>query len=284
MKKVITIFGVILLASVILTSCGRNQTEDKGLIGETNKTRDKPNSTKTYSLQEAIKDSFVEISADGNGTFRNIKLVIKNNSDCNLKISVPAGVYFENPDDRAQSLITAKKIDELLLSDNQEFRIDALTFCTNVKQKVPGFLKGWIFKQNYNGGLDEVIEFYGKHEKVINKWLEKKNERFSTEENRLLFFQTVIWFHEGGQYSEILNLLKNDVFNNDIQQAKSWLDDIQKEAVQLSHMIKDRDSEKIQSWLKQKTLELIPTNIQVEKVVDEGQEKLEKLRNRLKRN
>ena len=129
-----------------------------------------------------------------------------------------------------------------------------------------------------------MIEFYGKHEKVISKWLEKKIERFSTEENRLLFFQTVIWFHEGGQYSEILNLLKNDVFNNDIQQAKSWLDDIQKEAVELSHMIKDRDSEKIQSWLKQKTLELIPTNIQVEKVVDEGQEKLEKLRNRLKRN
>ena len=73
----------------------------------------------------------------------------------------------------------------------------------------------------------------------------------------MLFFQTVIWYHEGGQYLEILGMLKNGVFKNDIEQAKVWLDEIQKEASELAQLIKERDSEKIKNWFKQKTLELI---------------------------
>ena len=53
------------------------------------------------------------------------------------------------------------------------------------------------------------------YEKIIdraNSQNRKKNKEFSDENKRMLFFQTVIWYHEGAQYQEILAMLKNDVF------------------------------------------------------------------------
>jgi polyhydroxyalkanoate synthesis regulator phasin len=98
----------------------------------------------------------------------------------------------------------------------------------------------------------------------------------------MLFFQTVIWYHEGGQYQEILAMLKNDVFKNDIEQAKVWLDEIHEEASELAKLIKERDSEKIKTWLKEKTLELIPTSEQIDEAVDKGKEKIDNIRKRLR--
>ena len=242
----------------------------------------KPDPNITYSLKEALANDFIKISADGNGTYRNIKLNLENKSDASCKLTLTAGLYFENPDDKSQSLITAKKIDIITIDDKQKFSLDVPSFCTNVKQSVPGLLKDWNHNPNYNGGLDEVIAFYGKYEKGINKWLEKKNKEFSDENKRMLFFQTVIWYHEGAQYQEILEMLKNDVFKNDIEKAKVWLDNIQQEASQLAQLIKERDSEKIKTWLKEKTLELIPTSEQVDEAVDKGKKTLDKFRNRLK--
>jgi hypothetical protein len=229
-----------------------------------------------------LASDFIKISADGNGTYRNIRLNLENKSDASCKLTLPAGIYFENPDDKAQSLITAKKIEIITLNDKQKFSLDVPSFCTNVQQSVPGLLKNWNHNPNYNGGLDEVIEFYGKYEKGINEWLEKKNKEFSDENKRMLFFQTVIWYHEGAQYQEILAMLKNDVFKNDIERAKVWLDNIQQEASELAQLIKERDSEKIKTWLKEKTLELIPTSEQIDEAVDKGKRKLDKFRNRLR--
>ena len=118
----------------------------------------------------------------------------------------------------------------------------------------------------------------------MNTKLEKKNPKFSSDENRMLFFQIVIWYHEGGKYQEILNMLKKDVFQNDINHAKIWLDEIHTEAAELAQLIKERDSDKIKKWLKQKVLELIPTTEQIDNVVEKGKKKLEGLRNRLKNN
>ena len=257
MKKAMMILTTFLVASAILTSCGGNSEKKVEVEVEESNEITKPDPDKIYSLKDALASNFIKISADGNGTYRNIRLNLENNSNASFNLTIPAGIYFENPDDKAQSLITAKKIETITLSDKQKFSSDVPSFCTNVKQSVPGLLKNWRHNPNYNGGLDEVIEFYGKYEKVINEWLEKKNEKFSTEDNRMLFFQTVIWYHEGGQYLEILGMLKNGVFKNDIEQAKVWLDEIQKEASELAQLIKERDSEKIKNWFKQKTLELI---------------------------
>jgi len=281
MKNLMKIFTLLLLCLSVLTSCFRNSGKKDNQVEKTVGIA-KPSSNKIYSLKEALAGDFIKISADGNGTYRNIRLNLENNCNSKILISLPAGIYFENPDDKAQSLITAKLKEKILLREKQKFNLDLPSFCTNVNQNVPGILRNWSYKPNYSGGLDEVIEFYGKYEKGINEWLDKKNQKFSTEENRMLFFQTVIWYHEGGQYPEILGMLKNDVFKNDIAQAKVWLDAIQKEAAELAQLIKERNSEKIKTWLKQKTLELIPTSEQIDNVVRDGKKKLDKVRNRLK--
>lgn len=238
----------------------------------------------TYSLQDALTNNFVKISADGKGTYRSIGLNLENNTDADISVSLPPGIYFENPDNAAQSLVTAQRYKSILLNNKQKISLDVASFCTNVKQKVPGELKDWRYKSNYDGGLDEVIEFYGKYENGINEWLEKKNKRFATEENRLLFFQTVIWYHEGGQYSEILGMLKNDVFKNDIEQSKLWLDEIHEEANELAQLIRERDSRNIKSWLKQKTLALLPTPEQIDNTVEKGKKRLDRIRDRLNNN
>ena len=281
MKKVMKIIATLFVASLILTSCGGNSQEGEP-HDKPNENVKKPDPNITYSLKEALANDFIKISADGKGTYRNIKLNLENKSDASCKLTLPAGLYFENPDDKSQSLITAKKIEIITIDDKQKFSLDVPSFCTNVKQSVPGLLKDWNHNPNYNGGLDEVIDFYGKYEKGINEWLEKKNKEFSDENKRMLFFQTVIWYHEGAQYQEILEMLKNDVFKNDIEKAKVWLDNIQQEASQLAQLIKERDSEKIKTWLKEKTLELIPTSEQIDEAVDKGQKRLDKFRNRLK--
>jgi hypothetical protein len=279
MKKATAIFGALLITSIILTSCGGSPddtTTDANVL--------KPTPNVTYSLQDALTNNFVKISADGKGTYRSIGLNLENNTDANISVSLPAGIYFENPDNAAQSLITAQKYKSILLNNKQKISLDVASFCTNVKQKVPGVLKDWRYESNYDGGLDEVIEFYGKYETGINEWLEKKNKRFSTEENRLLFFQTVIWYHEGGQYSEILGMLENDVFKNDIEQSKLWLDEIHEDANELAQLIRERDSQKIKSWLKQKTLELLPTSEQIDNTVDKAKKRLDRIRDRLNNN
>jgi len=281
MKKVTKIIATLFVASLILTSCGGNSKEGEPQ-DKPNENVKKPDPNITYSLKEALASDFIKISADGNGTYRNIRLNLENKSDASCKLTLPAGIYFENPDDKAQSLITAKKIEIITLNDKQKFSLDVLSFCTNVQQSVPGLLKNWNHNPNYNGGLDEVIEFYGKYEKGINEWLEKKNKEFSDENKRMLFFQTVIWYHEGAQYQEILAMLKNDVFKNDIEQAKVWLDEIHKEASELAKLIKERDLEKIKTWLKEKTLELIPTSEQIDEAVDKGKEKINNIRKRLR--
>lgn len=281
MKKVMKIIASLFFASAILTSCGGNSQEGEP-HDKPNENVKKPDPNITYSLKDALASDFIKISADGNGTYRNIRLNLENKTDASCKLTLPAGIYFENPDDKAQSLITAKKIEIITLNDKQKLSQDVPSFCTNVKQSVPGLLKNWNHNPNYNGGLDEVIEFYGKYEKGINEWLEKKNKEFSDENKRMLFFQTVIWYHEGGQYQEILAMLKNDVFKNDIEQAKVWLDEIHEEASELAKLIKERDSEKIKTWLKEKTLELIPTSEQIDEVVDKGKEKIDNIRKRLR--
>ncbi len=283
MKKVTKIIATLFVASLILTGCGGNSQEGEPQ-NKPNENIKKQDLNITYSLNDALASDFIKISADGNGTYRNIRLNIENKSDASCKITLPAGIYFENPDDKAQSLITAKKIEIITLNDKQKFSLDVPSFCTNVKQSVPGVLKNWNHNPNYNGGLDEVIEFYGKYEKGINEWLEKKNKEFSDENKRMLFFQTVIWYHEGAQYQEILAMLKNDVFKNDIEKAKVWLDNVQQEASKLAQLIKERDSEKIKTWFNEKTLELIPTSEQIDEAVDKGKKMLDKYRNKLRTN
>jgi hypothetical protein len=246
-------FIVFIAFAVNFSCCSSGRKNDSPEFSDTREEM-LPDSKKVYDFKDAVEKNFIEVSADGLGTFRFINVNIRNKSNVEVEVSVPSGLYFENPDSKAQSLISAKKEKNIVLAPRESIKYRTRSFCTNVKQNVPGFLKDWNFNSNYSGGLDAVIEFYGDYEIPINEWLESKNSKFKSEESRMLFFQTVIWYHEGGQYQEILLMLKNSVFKNDINEAKIWLEEIHRDASNLAEVIRSRDTEKMKEWLRQSLL------------------------------
>jgi hypothetical protein len=268
-----------ILISVMIAACGGNKEHTPPGSSVIVKV---PDPNKKYTLKEAIAEGFIKVSADGMGTFQNIRVNIESITQGEINLSVPAGIYFENPDISSQSLITAKEGEKVKLDKFGKTDFEVATFCTDVRKSVPANLPNWNFNANYSGGLDEVIRFYGSHERSINAWLEKKNEIFLQEENRLMFMQVVIWFYEEGEYKAILHMLAQHVFKNDIKRAKLWLDDIQAQAKELARMIKNRDDEALEQWLRAQLLDVIPTNAQIDRAVESTKDRLENARRRLR--
>jgi len=268
-----------ILISVMIAACGGNKEHTPPGSSVIVKV---PDPNKKYTLKEAIAEGFITVSADGMGTFQNIRVNIESITQGEINLSVPAGIYFENPDISSQSLITAKEGGKVKLDKFGKTDFEVATFCTDVRKSVPAKLPNWNFNANYSGGLDEVIRFYGSHERSINAWLEKKNEIFSQEENRLMFMQVVIWFYEEGEYKAILQMLAQHVFKNDIERAKLWLDGIQAEAQELSRIIKNRDGEALEQWLKAQLLEVIPTNDQFVTAVESANTRIENVTRRFR--
>ncbi len=239
--------------------------------------------SKTYTLKEAASFEGITVSAVGLGTYKKLDVVLKNSSDSTITLEIPAGSHFLNPIDEEQSLISSEGSAEITIQAGDEKRVTVPTFCTNAKQQVPGSQSGWDYEAEYKGGLDEVIFFYGKHAVVIDQWLEKKNpEKFAKKEDRMLFFQVVIWSYQGAQYDDIVNMLSQDVFADDITAAKKWLDEVYQEAVEIAQLIKNKDAEGLEKWAKDKLLANIPSNKQIDDAVGKAKDGLNNLRNRLK--
>jgi hypothetical protein len=238
---------------------------------------------KTYTLKEAASFEEVTVSAQGLGTYKKLAVVLKNSSESSITLVIPAGSHFQNPIDEEQSLITSESSAEIILQAGDSKTVEVATFCTNAKRQVPGSQSGWVYEAEYKGGLDEVISFYGKHALLIDQWLEKKNpEKFARKEDRMLFFQVVIWSYQGAEYDDIVNMLSQDVFADDITAAKKWLDEVYKEAVEIAQLIKNKDSEGLEKWAKDKLLAIIPSNKQIDNAVGKAKDGLNNLRDRLK--
>jgi polyhydroxyalkanoate synthesis regulator phasin len=273
-------FISVIILFIILLGCG-NTTGHNQIETDKKESIISPKSGERYELKEAVKKGFIQVSANGLGTFRKIQVDIQNKSETNINLILPAGIYFKNPDHKSQSLITGRKEGLVLLTKDEKIQVEIPSYCTNVNQSIPSNQPNWEYIENYDGGLDEVIEFYGSHEKEINRWLIKKNVKFSKEENRLLFFQTVIWFHEGGQHAAILNMLKNEVFNGDLNQAKLWLDEVVNDAKEMADLVRNKDNNELKQWLKKKMTQMLPTEKQVDRAVNRGKERLLNLRRQL---
>jgi hypothetical protein len=239
--------------------------------------------TKTYTLKEASSIGAIRASADGLGTYKFINIVLENSSESSISVEIPAGSHFQNPNSEEQSLISSERSEKITLQTGERKTVRLSTFCTNARKLVPSKQSGWVYQPEYAGGLDEVISFYGNYAESIDQWLIKKNpEKFSTKEERLLFFQVVIWSYEGAAYQDIVKMLSQDVFADDIDAAKKWLDEIYKEAVEIAQLIKNKDSEGLKNWSKQKILDILPTNSEIDNAVDKTKEGINNLRNRLR--
>ena len=256
---------------------------NKGEEGSTTQGKMSIDPEKTYTLKEAASFEGITVSAVGLGTYKKLDVVLKNSSDSNITLEIPAGSHFLNPIDEEQSLISSENSAKITLQPGETKKVTVPTFCTNAKQQVPGSQSGWDYEAEYKGGLDEVISFYGKHAVVIDQWLEKKNpEKFARKEDRMLFFQVVIWSYQGAEYEDIVDMLSQDVFADDITATKKWLDEVYQEAVEIAQLIKNKDSEGLEKWAKDKLLALIPSNKEIDNAVGKAKDGLNNLRDRLK--
>jgi hypothetical protein len=220
-------------------------------FGSGEEDRPRPINNKIYTIQEAIKLGFISTQGNGRGTFREVELVINNNTSIPIKLSIDAGMYFENPDPASQSLLSALDLGNLTIEGGVQLKKSIPTFCTDATRSIPSYNLNWNLPSNYNGPLDEMILFYGKFQNEINTWLKKKNpNKFSTRESRLRFFQIVIWCANNGNYTRIASMLAQDVFGNDINRANVWLNDIYSEANQLAQIILRKNNNEFLIWIK----------------------------------
>ncbi|MFA9220737.1 MAG: hypothetical protein ACEQSL_06075, partial [Sediminibacterium sp.] len=106
MKKCMSYSMLSLVISIMIAACGGNKEHTPP--GPTANAK-VPDPDKKYTIKEAIAEGFIKVSADGMGTFKNIRVNIESLAQGEINVSVPAGIYFENPDASSQSLITAKE-------------------------------------------------------------------------------------------------------------------------------------------------------------------------------
>ncbi len=269
MKHSLQVTSLLVWSMFLLTGCPPNgKTENPPVIVIKNLTED--------------SKKIVSIEADGIGTFRSIQVRVSNKSEGTVEVNLPSGLYFENPDKNSQDLITAKGIEAITLKKGEEKVIEVPTYCTDVNKHCPGSIKNWNCDYSYDGKLKKAIEFYEKHESAINEWLIKKNPAFSSEAERLQFFQIIIWLHEDGKDEEIISMLAQNSFGNDRNKARSWFDLVIADARELAAIIISRDADELRDWLKKKILAALPTDRRIDDMAEGAKDNLNSLRNRLR--
>jgi galactokinase/mevalonate kinase-like predicted kinase len=110
----------------------------------------------------------------------------------------------------------------------------------------------------------------------------KKNPAFSSEAERLKFFQIIIWLHEDGKDEEIISMLARDSFGNDQNKARTWFESVIADARELAEIIITQDFDALKDWVKKKMLAALPTNKRIDDVADSAKDNLNSLRNRLR--
>ena len=269
MKHSLQVTSLLVWSMFLLTGCPPNgKTENPPVIV-------------IKSLTEDSK-KIVSIEADGIGTFRSIQVRVSNKSEGTVEVNLPSGLYFENPDKNSQDLITAKGIEAITLKKGEEKVIEVPTYCTDVNKHCPGSIKNWNCDYSYDGKLKKAIEFYEKHEEKINAYLIKKNPAFSSEAERLQFFQIIIWLHEDGKDEEIISMLARDSFGNDQSKARTWFESVIVDARELAEIIITQDFDTLKDWLKKKMIALLPTDKKIDDIADRSKDNLNSLRNRLR--
>jgi hypothetical protein len=208
------------------------------------------------SLEQAMSENLIQVGGQGLGTYKQIELYLENTSDREVQIEVEAGSHFRNPVSSSQNLITLRS-EKITLKKGSQERITLPAACTNASLRVPGREGDWKWEQAPKD-LDKALRFYGKHEQKIGEFLAKKNpEKLSNPEQRQAFLQVAIWTYLGDNPEDIIGLLAQEVFHNDIQRARDFFDSVREDATRIAEMLRNRDDEAIKSWLRAATEELL---------------------------
>lgn len=273
--------GIVLL--FIVFSLFRSKPDDdskdntnKDAVEQRERRRDNNNLPDEMKLNEALRKGAITYSFNSRSTYREAILTVNNQSDEDFDLEIDAGLFFKNPDVNRQSLIILSDIDKRI-GPNEQVDILLSTGCTDAGKSVPRPITNWDNVEAPKN-LDVALGYYGEYEGSIAKWLKKKNpEKLGSSAQQKRFKQVVIWSYMGNDYNQILNMLADNVFHDDIASAKSWLNEIYDEAREISDLIRDRDRNGIKRWLAQKMANAAEG---AGEALDRGRRALDNFRNR----
>ncbi len=118
------------------------------------------NTTRQYSLFEAISNNTVTANASSNGKYsgRSVEMNLVNNTGHPLQILIPAGTRYLPEDDGEQTLIQME--DRIIaLKPNGNFRGQMGAFCTEAHDRCPSESSGFSIAQNKDPKFDKLFAY-----------------------------------------------------------------------------------------------------------------------------
>lgn len=210
----------------------------------------------TGSASEALRKGLVQIEGVGLGTFRNLNVELKNDSERPLNLELDAGTYFNNPDDNKQNLILLEDV-SLNLAPGESRSEQVASACCNAGLGVPGRIGDWPVAEAPKD-LDVALKFLGEYDAEISAYLRQKNpERLGTKEQQNQFKQVLVWAYLGGEYDDMRRMLAQEVFHNETAQAEAFLALTLEDARELAEMLRNRDRAEMVQWIQARTRELL---------------------------
>lgn len=267
-----TVSPWVVVCVVLFSSCGADSSSDEP---RSNTSTSSITSFKG-SLTEALNLGLIEVNGQGLGTYRELEVGVTNRTNQELVIDFEAGTFFDNPKSRSQNLIALEDASfRVRQGTSQSIKVSSA--CTNAGWSVPGREGNWPVAEAPKG-LDQALRFYGRHEDRIGRFLAKKNpEKLGTESQRKSFLQVAIWTYLGDNPEDVIDMLAQEVFHDDIRKARDFYNSVSADARDIADLMRSRDSEAIDAWIREQGSE----------VLDEGRKRLdeatENARDRLNR-
>ena len=223
------------------------------------------------SLSEATASDLVSVTGTGMDTYKTISVVMVNRSSKELKVTMNAGTFFQNPSNSSQSLITTQ-VFVVEIAPDETKKVTVPSACTNAQLMIPGENDNWPVSQAPDG-LDNALKFYGIHEARIGNFLAKKNpEKLGTMEGRRAFLQVAIWNYTGNKSEDIIEMLANHVFEHDVTRAQLFYREVSEDAQRFAQLLRDKDDNALRQWVHE----------QSELLEERGKAKVKEARNRIR--
>jgi len=200
------------------------------------------------SVKKAIQEGYITIFGNSLGTYKEITVVLKNTSSYDLDLELDAGLFFQCPEDKMQSLVLTED-KQISLAKNEQKSLTVHSACTNASFRSPTVIEDWPLAEAPKN-LDVSLKFYGEQQDLIHKYLSRKNpEKFKSEEDYSRFLQVVIWYYLGNNDKDIRRMLTEHVYSGDIEKMNLWLNDISDDAKDIAIMIRNKDKNALKDLL-----------------------------------
>lgn len=115
---------------------------------------------KELDLLEAIEAKLITVDAVSNGKYSGYSVILnlKNNTNQNLKIHVPAGLKY-NPEDNGEQTLIQLNEQFVALKPNASYDGKIAAFCTEASDRCPSENSGMKITKNNDSKMNELIAY-----------------------------------------------------------------------------------------------------------------------------